>query len=284
MVIPTKEQIKQFYTQSLERCLAAYSQLDDKEWVKKVSDHWTAKEHLAYLTAALEEQSLPLTRKAIAGEPGTLPGFERRDQERDFDNRSVEKLRDLPPSELMDRIKAAVEEHIAILDGLSESDLDRPAMDPGWDRSGTLRDIFFAAYLLFPNQYQNIRRAAKKKLPHWIKSGTTEQAHYHIDRLFHFMPLIYRSEANADFAATYHFAMEGPSGGQWSIKVANGRADTLDGSPESYDAEIKTKPELWMDLASGDLNPMIAITTRRVKLGGNLATALKLSTLFGSTG
>lgn len=283
-MIPTKDQIKQLYTQSLERSLIAFSQLDDKEWAKKASAHWTAKEHLAHITGTLEEQSLPLTQQALAGEPGTLPGFERRDQERDFNNRSVEKLRDLPTSELLDRIKAAVEQHIGVLDGLSEADLDKPAMDPSWDRSGTLRDIFFAAYLLFPNQYQSIRRVSKKKVPHWITSGTTEQAHYHLDRLFHFMPLIYRSEANADFAATYHFAMEGPSGGQWSIKIANGRADATDGAPENFDAEVKTRPELWMDLASGDLNPMLAISTRKVKLGGNLGLALKLSTLFGSTG
>jgi len=283
-MIPTKDQIKQFYTQSLERCLNAYSQVDGKEWAKKVSDRWTAKEHLAYLATALREQALPLTRKALAGEPGKLPGFERRDQERDFNQRSIERLRDLPTSDLLTRIKAAVEQHVGILEGLSATDLDQPAMDPSWDRGGTLRDLYFAAYLLFPNQYQSIRRANKKKLPHWITSGTTEQARYHVDRLFHFMPLIYRSAANADFGAKYQFTMEGPSAGQWSIMIADGRADSRDGPIEGFDAEVKTKPQFWMDLASGDLNPLLAISTRKVKLNGNLATALKLSSQFGSTG
>lgn len=280
----TLDEIQIYYSQSLERCLNAFSQLDETEWAKKASDHWTAKEHLAHLASALEDQSLPLTRQSLAGEPGRLPGFDKRSDEREFNQRAIAKLRDLPASEILDRIKGAVAKHIQILDSLSEADLDKPASDPGWDRSGTLRDLYFAAYLLFPNQYQAIRRANKKKLPHWISSGTTEQAHYHVDRLFHFMPLIYRSEENGDFAAVYQFTMEGAAGGQWAIRIADGKADSSDGPAESFDAEVRTKPELWMDLASGDLSPPIAIMTRKVKLGGNAGLAMKLSSLFGNTG
>ena len=52
---PTKEQMKLFYAQTAERCLQAYSQLDEKEWEKKASDHWTAKQHLAHTLGTLEE-------------------------------------------------------------------------------------------------------------------------------------------------------------------------------------------------------------------------------------
>ena len=93
---PTKEQMKLFYAQTAERCLQAYSQLDEKEWEKKASDHWTAKQHLAYTAGTLEEEHLAVTRAAIAGEPIKLPGFETRQDESAFRHSITEKLQDLP--------------------------------------------------------------------------------------------------------------------------------------------------------------------------------------------
>src|SRR2546422_7312498 len=107
----TKEQIKEYYTAALERCLEAFSSLDEKEWAKKASDHWTAKEHLAHIVAALEEETLPLTRQMLAGEPARLPGFGKRTDEREFQAATMAAVRDLPTSEVLARVKAAVEEH-----------------------------------------------------------------------------------------------------------------------------------------------------------------------------
>jgi putative sterol carrier protein len=101
-----------------------------------------------------------------------------------------------------------------------------------------------------------------------------------MSRLFHYMPLIFRSDRAEDMKATYLFNMEGPAGGQWSIQIAQGRADSSDGAPESHDTEVKTKPETWIDLSNGDINPAFAIMTRKVHLGGNAGLAMKLSTLF----
>jgi putative sterol carrier protein len=98
------------------------------------------------------------------------------------------------------------------------------------------------------------------------------------------MPLIFRSNDASDMNVTYQFTMEGDGGGQWSMRIGEGRADTAEGAADPHDCEIKTKPALWMDLASGDLSPPIAIMTRKVKLGGNVGLAMKLSGLFGNTG
>src|SRR3989304_5962342 len=77
--------------------------------------------------------------------------------------------------------KASVEEHLAMLEGLSEADLDKPFAHPGWDRPGTLRDQFFSSYLHLPGHYQDIRRAAKKKLPPWMETSRTAELPYHPD-------------------------------------------------------------------------------------------------------
>ena len=76
---PTKEQLKQYYSQALRRCLDSYARLNEKEWSKKASSLWTAKDYLAHLVAYEEEQADHLLQKALAGEPGQLPGFNGRE-------------------------------------------------------------------------------------------------------------------------------------------------------------------------------------------------------------
>ena len=283
LVKPTKEQIKGFYEQSLQRVLDGFSKLDDKEWGKKASDEWTAKEHLASLVVTHEKESLTLTKQALAGEPCHVDGFEKRSDMMPFRAKCMQEAVGVPVPELLDRLRKGVEEHIRMLDAASEADLEKPAMSPSWDRPGTVRDLFFAAYLFLPSQYQEIRRVSKKKLPHWVEAGTTEQVNYHMGRIFHYMPLIFRSDKGADVTATYLFTMEGA--GQWNIAIAGGKAEAGDGAPANQDIELKTKPQHWIDLTSGDLNPITAIMPgpfQKVAISGSVGLAMKLSDLFSA--
>lgn len=278
---PTKDQIKHYSSQALQRCLDSFARLDDKEWKKKASDRWTAKDYLAHLIIREEEDANRfLVQQALAGEPGQIPGYDRREAINDYNERILATVRDLPVPELMGRLKAAYEESLHTLDGLTEADLEKPASSPGWDRPGTVRDLFFASYLHLPSHYQDIRRVAKKKLPHWMEASTPEEVHFQLDRTFHYMPLIFWSSRGADMQVTYAFNMEGAGGGQWAVRISDGRAETQAGAPESFDMELRTKPELWMDLSTNDLNPMWAITTRKIHLGGNAGLAMKLGSLF----
>src|SRR3990172_1120101 len=134
---PTKDQINKYYSQALGRCLDAYARLDDKEWGKKASDRWAARDYLAHMVIAQEEEANRLIRQALAGEPANVPGFATREEINDYNQRMLETVRDLPVSELLTRLKAAVEENLRLLDGLSEADLDKPASSPGWGRPRT---------------------------------------------------------------------------------------------------------------------------------------------------
>ncbi len=277
---PTKEQIQKYYSDALARCLSAYAQLDDKEWGKKASDKWTAKDYLAHLVVGQEEASNRVTRQAIAGQPGEIPGHGGREAINEYNQEMLPTANQLPVSELLGRLKASVGEHLSILAGLGEADLDRPVVHPAWSRPGTIRDLFFSSYLHLPGHYQDVRRVAKKKLPHWMDISTTEEVHYQLDRIFYFMPLIFRSDRGQGMEATYLFTMEGDGGGQWSIRIADGRAEAQDGVPEKADAEVRTKPALWIDLSTNDLNAPMAIMTRKVRINGNPALAMRLESLF----
>jgi putative sterol carrier protein len=285
---PTRDQIKDFYSRALQRSLDAYARLDEKEWDKKASDEGTARDHLATIVGVMEQETLPITRAALAGEKPAVPGLEKRSDIMAFRRKARDSVRDLPPAELLERMKAAFEEHLAMLQGLSDEDLDKPASSPAWDRPATIRDLFFGAYLFLPGQYQEIRRVNKKKLPHWIEDSTPDQVNYHMGRLFNYMPLIFRSDKAGDLKATYLFTMEGEGGGQWNLNIAEGAASSADGPPEGDpDIEIKTKPQNWIDLSTGDLNPLTAVIPgpfQKVSLKGQMPLAMKLSELFSAEG
>jgi putative sterol carrier protein len=279
----SKADLAKRYREALKRSLDRYSSLDEKEWNKKASDHWTAKEHLAHLVSNYEDELLVVTRQAIAGQPASVPGFEKQDDQLSFYQAGVTKLKDAPVSELLPRFRAAAEQHITLLEELDEAMLDKPASNPAWSREGTISDLFSGGYLFLANQHQEIRRVNKKKLPHWLDDGPPERVNFHLDRLYNYMALIARGDRAEDAKVTYQFNIEGPGGGLWRLMIADSRATCEDGEGE-YDAEIKTKAVHWMDLASGDLNPPVAIMTRKVKLGGNAGLAMKLGSYFGSTG
>jgi len=278
---PTKEEIGKRYREALGRCLEAFSRLDEKDWNKKASEHWTAKEHLAHLVSNAEDELLVISRQALAGETANVPGFEKQSDAIRFHTEGVERTRDVPVPELLERMKSVFGTHISMLEGLDEGMLDKPASSPAWSREGTLRDLFSAGYLFLPGQYQEMRRVNKKKLPHWLDGGPPERVNFHLDRLYNYMALIFRPDKAEDLQAIYLFSIEGAGGGHWRLKINNGAAHCEDGEGFEHDAEIKTKPEHWMDLASGDLNPPMAIMTRKVKLGGNAGLAMKLGGLFG---
>jgi len=281
---PTKDQTREYYAVALDRCLEAFARLEEKELKKKASDNWTAREHIAGLVATAEKETLPLTRQAIAGEAPNVPGFAGRSDLVGFRQSVMEEIRDVPAPEQLERMRAVYGEHLALLDTLSDDDLDKPANSPGWDRPGTIRDLFFASYLFLASQYQEVRHVAKKKLPHWIEASTADQSSYHMGRIFHYMPLIFNSDKGADVEAKYQFTMEGDGGGEWAIEIGGGKAEAQTGTLESFDIELKTKPQLWIDLTTGDLNAMWAITTKKVKIGGNAGLAMKLSDLFSAEG
>ncbi len=278
---PDRVQLKCFISEALGRCLEAFPKLDEKEWRKKASGRWTAKEHLAHMAATLEEELLPLTRQALAGEGGRLDGFEKRSDITAFRQRAVEARAGREVADLLANLKVRTEELLDTLDGLADGDLDKPATAPVWDRAGTVRDLFSAGYLFFPQQYAEIRKAAKKKLTHWVACGSPESVRFQMDRTFHYMPLLFWPDRAGGLRATYVFSLEGPGGGQWTLRVADGRAETADGPVPDPSLEIRTTPVMWTDLTTGEANPAMAIATRKVQVQGNLGLAMQLNTAFG---
>lgn len=78
----------------------------------------------------------------------------------------------------------------------------------------------------------------------------------------------------------FHFDLEGEGGGQFTVQVDNGKvivADGLNGQPSCV---VRSNEETFHKLISGDLNPMMAVLTGKVKIS-NQGEMLRYAKLFG---
>ena len=89
-------------------------------------------------------------------------------------------------------------------------------------------------------------------------------------------------EAKAEgFDATIQFDLSGDNGGQWYVNVADGDAAVEQGSAGDPAATIRMSASDFVDMMTGDLDPMNAFMMGKVKVEGDLNTVMKFQTLFG---
>ena len=79
---------------------------------------------------------------------------------------------------------------------------------------------------------------------------------------------------------TFHFDLEGENGGQYTVKVLNGKVDVTDGLSGEPTCVIRASDENFMKLIHGDLNPMMAVLTGKVKIS-NQGEMLRYAKIFG---
>lgn len=80
----------------------------------------------------------------------------------------------------------------------------------------------------------------------------------------------------------YQFNIEGEAGGIFYVEVKEGK---LYVEPYEYfdrDAMFTAKAEVLMKIASGEQDPIMAVTLQKLKVEGNIDKALKLKDLIAS--
>jgi len=87
-------------------------------------------------------------------------------------------------------------------------------------------------------------------------------------------------EAIEGHETTFHFDLEGETGGKYTVAVANGKATVMDGLVGDATCVIRASDENFMKLINGDLNPMMAVLTGKVKIS-NQGEMLRYAKIFG---
>jgi len=286
MSTEAKTVLETHYRNALRRGLDAFGQLDAEDWAaSRRGAQWTAKDYLGHLVASQEHEANPITEQALAGRKPTMDDF-RGPQEIDaYNARILETVRHLPHGELLERMRAAFEANLRMLEGISDEDLAGAFDHPGWYRPGSLAHVFYTGYLHIPLHYQDIRSSirAQRQLPHWMETSTAEEVRDILARTFDYMPMMYSPERGGDLKTTILFSMTGPGGGEWTIDIVGGECRCIEGRPERAGMELSARPADWVDLMTKDLNPVWGFLTRRIKIKGNFLLALKMDRLFQVT-
>ena len=76
----------------------------------------------------------------------------------------------------------------------------------------------------------------------------------------------------------FHFDLEG--GGQYTVQVANDQVNVSDGLTGEPSCVVRATEENFMKLITGDLNPMMAVLTGKVKIS-NQGEMLRYAKIFG---
>jgi len=94
------------------------------------------------------------------------------------------------------------------------------------------------------------------------------------------LPSKVSSDAIEGLETLFHFDLEGEGGGQFTVKVADGQVTVSDGLNDNPTCVVRSNEETFIKLVSGDLNPMMAVLTGKVKIS-NQGEMLRYAKLFG---
>jgi putative sterol carrier protein len=101
-----------------------------------------------------------------------------------------------------------------------------------------------------------------------------------VANLFEQMPNYFQADKAANLNASVLFDLSGEGGGQWHVKVADGKVNIEKGAAGSPTATVRMTADDYHDMISGKLNPVNAFMTGKVKVEGDLNTVMKFQTLF----
>ncbi len=76
--------------------------------------------------------------------------------------------------------------------------------------------------------------------------------------------------------ATIQFDLAGDNGGQYWLRIADGKAETGVGQSDSPRLTLKASADDFINMMSGSLNPMQAFMTGKIKIVGDTNLAMKL--------
>ncbi|MHC4391046.1 MAG: SCP2 sterol-binding domain-containing protein [Planctomycetota bacterium] len=95
--------------------------------------------------------------------------------------------------------------------------------------------------------------------------------------IFKEMPNRFNAEAAGDWNTVVQFNVSGDGGGEWILKVADGKCTVDEGKIEDAIATVNTDAETWVGVNTGTVNPMMAFMSKKLAVTGNMAELMKLN-------
>ena len=81
--------------------------------------------------------------------------------------------------------------------------------------------------------------------------------------------------------AKVQFDLSGEGGGNWVVSIADGRVTTEKGSTPDPNVTASMSAADYVAMVNGELNPMNAFMTGKIRIKGDMALMMKLQSLLG---
>jgi len=98
-----------------------------------------------------------------------------------------------------------------------------------------------------------------------------------VREFFESLPTRADQSKTAGVNASYLFDIEGA--GKWTVNVNDGKVEVQEGG-ERADTTISTDEQNFMQIVNGEQNPTAAYMMGKIKVTGDMGTAMKLQKLF----
>lgn len=90
------------------------------------------------------------------------------------------------------------------------------------------------------------------------------------------------SDAIKGHEVTFHFDFSSDGEGQFTISLANGQIGVSEGLSGDADCMVRGKGEDFVRVCTGDLNPMMAVMTGKLKIS-DAGLMMRYAKIFGLT-
>ncbi len=98
--------------------------------------------------------------------------------------------------------------------------------------------------------------------------------------VFTAMPDAFKPDKAAGLDMVFQYSLSGPNGGDWNITIKDQKCEIKEGQADSPTTTIKMTDEDFIALITGELDPMTAFTSGKLKIEGDMMKAQVLGTLF----
>ncbi len=102
-----------------------------------------------------------------------------------------------------------------------------------------------------------------------------------VAQIFEEMPKRFDASQAAGITLSIQFDLSGDDGGTYFVKINDGKLDSGEGTIDDASATIKMDGTDYAAMTTGELNPMTAFMTGKVKVEGDLSQVMQLQSLFG---
>jgi putative sterol carrier protein len=99
--------------------------------------------------------------------------------------------------------------------------------------------------------------------------------------IFNSMTERFQADKAGDLDMTIQFELSGDGGGQWYASIKDGAMDVIQGGVDDPQATLKMDADDFAQMSSGDLNPMMAFMSGKIKVDGDLNSVMKFQSLVG---